>query len=149
MRRDSPGSGVHPDDPFALVGSSRYIMNTGHGIVSDWLPRYTDAPWEEFGRYILHLDIGVQADLELAESGGSARHLRFQEADIDRSVGGGRQGQDAPTVGHTAGARAGCRSPLFFRSFPYREGSGGRLPEECPGSRLSPGRPGGPGSGRH
>ena len=28
-------------------------MNTRHEIVSDWLPRYTDTPLEEFGQYIL------------------------------------------------------------------------------------------------
>lgn len=28
-------------------------MNTRHQIVSDWLPRYTDTPLEEFGQYIL------------------------------------------------------------------------------------------------
>ena len=33
-------------------GAIRY-ETPGNEIVSDWLPRYTDTPLEEFGRYIL------------------------------------------------------------------------------------------------
>jgi AMP nucleosidase len=38
-------------------------MNTKQAIVSDWLPRYTDSPLEDFGKYILLVNFEEYLDL--------------------------------------------------------------------------------------
>lgn len=51
-------------------------MKEKSDIVRDWLPRYTGRELADFGSYILA--IGIDALIELRDSGESVKHLRFE-----------------------------------------------------------------------